>query len=349
MASTILFASALAGLFASSPTSTNFTLKAYDFGNGGGSSSTSNYNLNGTTGLQTGAPQSSTNFGLKPGEIPTQDTNVPPAGTLSNPDNTYNKLKLVIATGSNPSDTKFAIAISNDNFATTQYVQNDNGVGSVLGIEDYQTYTVWGGAGGFNILSLVPNTSYQIRVSALQGNFTGSAFGPASTAVSTSQPSIAFGVSTSLNSTPPFELNFPSLLPNTVVSANAQAVVTLTSNAAFGGAVYIKDSNSGLFSASKSFTLTSASTDLTAAASGYGAQVTTTSQTSGGPFSSAAPFSGVNDNVGVLSSNPQVAINTSGPLVTGTANIALKAKTASATPAAQDYSDTLTIIASMLF
>lgn len=341
--------SVTAGLFAVAPTSTNYTLKAFDFGNGGGSGSSSSYNLNGTTGIQNGLVQSSSTYGLNPGEAPTQDANVPPAAVLSNPNNTYNKLRLVINSGSNPSDTKFAIAISPDNFSTTRYVQNDNSIGTVLGIEDHQTYAAWGGASGFDILGLTPNTTYKVRVSALQGNFSGSKFGPESAGVATVLPSITFSVTTTATGTPPFNVSFASLSPNSVFAANADVLIGLTSNAVYGGSVYVRGTNTGLLSSSKTFTLASASADLGSASTGYGGQVTAVSQASGGPVSSVAPYNGTSDIVGILNSSMQEILSMSTPVTMGSATVRFKAKSSNNTPAATDYSDRVTFIAAMLF
>ena len=106
--------SSLLSLLAAVPASTNFTLKDFDFGTGGVSSSSSSYNLNGTVGTQTGANQANGVTILSPGEKPTQNANVPPAAALSNPTGTYNKLHLVLNTGSNPTDTRllFPLAVT---------------------------------------------------------------------------------------------------------------------------------------------------------------------------------------------------------------------------------------------
>ena len=199
----LFFTSWFLGLFAAVPASTNFTLKDYDFGTGGVTASSTSYNLNGTVGTQTGAPQANGVTILNPGEKPTQTANVPPAATLTNPNGSYNKLHLVINTGSNPSDGRFAIAISSDNFTTTKYVQTDNALGSSLVIANYQTYVQWGSATGFDILGLTANTTYQVKVSAYQGAFSASAFGPASTGVATQPTTVSFTLATTTNSTPP--------------------------------------------------------------------------------------------------------------------------------------------------
>ncbi|MBC7707850.1 hypothetical protein H7Y63_01360 [Polaromonas sp.] len=349
LTSALYFMSGFVGLFAATPASTNFTLKSYDFGNGGATSSSSSYNLNGTVGTQTGNNEANGVTILKPGEKATQDANVPPAGILSNPSSSYSKLHLVISIGGNPTDTRFAIAVSNDGFATTKYVLADNSLGTTLTISNYQTYAQWGSGTGFDILGLAANTSYTVKVSAYQGAFSATAFGPVSAAVSTQPTTVSFSVATTSNGTPPFGVNFASLTPNTVFTADANALIGLTTNALFGGGVYIKDGNNGLRSTSKSYTIASATADLTSAASGYGSQVGTLGQTSGGPFAATAPFNGSANNVGQLSTTLQQILGLSAPITGGTAQIKFMAKTSNNVPPAADYADTQTIIAAMSF
>jgi hypothetical protein len=344
-----LGATGLISLFAASPASTNFTLRNYDFGSGGGTSSSSSYALNGTSGAQTGALATNGVTVLKPGEQSSQTANVPPVATLSNPASTYNKLHLIINNGSNPTDTKFAIAISSDGFTTTKYIQNDNSVGAVLGIEDYQTYAQWGNSTGIDVLGLLPSTTYVVKVSALQGAFTATAFGPVSAGVATAAPSVSFAVATTANSTPPFTVGFTSLTPNSVFSANAGALVSVSSNAAFGGGVYIKDTNNGLFSVAKNSTISSATADLSAATSGYGGQVTSLTQASGGPLTANSPYNGSANNVGALSTTLQQIFGTNAPVTTGSGQLTFMAKTTSTTPASVDYSDKVTIVTAMTF
>lgn len=344
-----LLSATVLSLFAASPASTNFTLKAYDFGTGGTTSSSSSYNLNGTTGTQSGAASNNGITILESGQQSAQEASVPPSAALSNPDSSYNKLRVIINTAGNPTDTRYAVAISSDNFVTTNYIQNDTSISGVLGIEDYQTYAQWGGATGFDVVGLQPDTSYAVKVSAYQGAFTATAFGPASTAVATQPTSISFSVATTANSTPPFNITFPSLAANTVFTADANVIVSLTTNAVFGGAVYIKGTNTGLNSASKSFTIASTTADLTISASGYGAQVGAIGQVSGGPLAANAPFDGSANSVGQVSAELQKILGLDNPLVNGTAEIRFLAKTTNSTPAAADYRDTETIVAAMQF
>lgn len=339
-------------LFAAVPSSSNFTLKSYDIGNGGSSSSSSaNYRLNGVAGSQSGvgSGQTSANFTVEPGSNNTADANVPPAPALTNPEGYYDRLKLVINTGNNPSDAKYLIAISNDNFVTTQYVQSDNSIGSSQTIGNYQTYTAWGGSGGFSVLGLTGSTSYRAKVKAIQGSFTGTAFGPATAAALTLQTSVSMSLATSLTSTPPFPVSFVNLTAGTVTNSNADAIIGLSSNAANGGGVYVRGTNGALLSASTSNSIVSVSADLSAAGSGYGAQVISASQTVGGPLLKQAPYSGSANNVGVISTALQPILMTSGPITSGQGTVRLMAKPATTTLSADDYADVVTLIIAMNF
>lgn len=339
----------LVGFFASSPTSTNYTLKSYDFGSGGGDSSSTNFKLDSLTGEVSGDEAGSTNYQLNSGLLPTQNANVPPAPTLTNPDTSYSRLRIVLATGNNPTDVVYAIAISSDDFTTTQYVQNDGAIGPTLGLEDYQTFSAWGGVSGSWITGLTSNTGYEVKAKAFQGDFSETGFGPESAEVSTSLPSISFSVATSLSGTPPFAVNFTSLTQGSVSTADADGLLTVSTNALYGGAIYLRGLNSGLTSSSASFTIPSSTTDLASASTGYGGQVTSTSQTSGGPIGSLSPYAGAGDNVGLISTAYQPVASTALAIDTGSVTFRLKAKSSTITPSATDYSDSLIFVASMLF
>lgn len=334
--------------FAASPASSSYTLKSYDFGNGGTDSSTSSsYAVNGTAGSQAGDQASSTNFKVKSGENPTQDANVTPKPTLSNPDGYYDRLKLVVNTGGNPTDTKFLIAISSDNFTTTRYVQTDNSIGASYTLTNYQTYASWGGASGFYISGLSQGTTYEVKVRPLQGKFTEASYSPKSDPIATLTPSLSFGIATTLTGTPPFLVGFASLTPSSIFAGDADGTLSLSSNAKLGGTVYIKSLNAGLKSTRASHTVSSATTDLSSASTGYGAQVTTATQTTGGPFTSLAPFNGAGNNVGALTTSLQPLLTSGNPVFGASATVRFKAKTNFDTPAETDYTDTVTVIAAM--
>ncbi len=340
---------ALVFLFAASPSSSNYILRNYDWGSGGtGSSSSSNYRLNGVSGSQNGSLQSSTNYQNASGEQNVQNASVPAAPTVTNPSSYYDRLSVVLNVGTAPSDTKYLIAVSSDNFVTTYYVQTDNSIGTGVSLSNYQTYSAWGSGSGFTMLGLLPSTTYKVKVKALQGKFTGSDYGPtASTA--TVAPSLTLSLTTTLTSSPPFSVNFASLTAGSVVSGGADAILAITSNAVSGGNLYVQSANAGLKSNATGTTVNSASADLSLASSGYGAQVISTSQAAGGPLTSVSPFNGASDNVGALTNSLQNLLSTAGPITTGSATIRFKAKVDAITPSASDYSDTLTFVAAMSY
>lgn len=334
-------------LFAASPSSTNYILRNYDLGSGGtGSSSSTSYKLNGVSGSQSGSLQTSTNYDQSSGHQNVQNAAVPAAPTVSNPSSYYDRLKVVLNVGTDPTDTKYLIAVSSDNFVTSYYVQTDNSISTNVSLTNYQTYTAWGSASGFTMLGLLPSTTYQVKVKALQGNFSGSAFGPTGSAA-TVAPSLTLSLTTTLTASPPFSVNFTSLTAGSVVNGDADAILGITSNAVNGGNIYLESTNAGLHSNAAGTTVNSATANLTSASSGYGAQVTTATQSSGGPLTSQSPYNGSSNNVGGLTNSLQMLLSTGGPITTGSATIRLMAKVDAITPSASDYSDTLTFVAAM--
>jgi hypothetical protein len=336
-----MYKALLFGLLAAMPSSTNFTLNAYDFGTGADTPASNNYNLRASVGAPGGTPTSS-NYALPAGIRASATAPVPPAATLSNPDNSYNRLHLTLNSSGLPGDAKYSIAVSDDNFVTTQYVQPDQTVGTALGLTNYQSYVAWGGAGGFWILGLEHSTSYSVKVAALHGGATGSRFGPTAT-VATVAPSITFAVTTSLSSSPPFAVGFSSLPPGQVTSGNATIGASVTTNAQHGGQLLVKDQQAGLVSALASYIIASANADLAATGRGYGAQVSTAGQDSGGPITATSPYNGGGHNVGGLTTAWQQLAAFTNPITNGSITLTLKAKSDPSVPAANDYNDTITI------
>lgn len=214
------------------PSNGTYEMIEYGFGNGGTENSTNGtYKLNAIAGEQQGGLGSNGTFSIGDGLIFTHMADVPPAPTFTNPSSNYDRLKFVLATGGNPSDATYAIAISSDNFTTTNYVQSDNTVGSVLGSEDWQTYATWGGASGAYVTGLAANTTYKIKVKSRQGNFTQTGYGPTASA-STVTPSLTFSVSA--NSVTFSNLNSG----NSYTDSSKTTVLTTSTNAYNGYIVY---------------------------------------------------------------------------------------------------------------
>jgi hypothetical protein len=336
-------------IFLALPASTNYQLKDFGYGSGGTvGSSSSNYQLEGIAGEQSEEQLLGTTYDLGPGLEFTNQANVPAAPAFTNPSNYYNKLKIVLNTSSNPSDTKFAIAISTDNFASdTRYVQDDDTIGSTLGSEDYQTYTNWGGASGELVIGLLSNTTYTVKVKAMQGSFTETGYGPTASAA-TITPTLTFDIDVSGSDTdtdPPFTTNFGSLVATTVTDSPEKIWVDFVTNGENGGRVYVFGSNAGLVSTRAAYTISAVTGNLTALTEGFGAQGSTA--TNG--LSEATLYDQTGNTVGTIDTAIREIFTASAPTTAGRGSFLLKAKSSAVTPAASDYTETLTVIASASF
>ena len=326
-------------LFGAFSSSTTYQLNSYGIGSGGtNGASSSTYKLQGNAGEQSNGSTAGTTYRANNGAVQTEQLNVPAAPTLSNGSNTYyNKLGFTVNTSGNPADTTYSVAVSTNNFVTTTYVQADGTLGAS---PVYQAYSAWGGAGGSLISSLQPGTAYKVKVDAMQGVYTNTAYGAAATA-STVTPSITFSVS-------PNTASIGSLLPGSIFSS-PNLTFGLTTNAVAGGGVYVSGQSGGLHSATQNHTISAFSGDLTTQSEGFGIQVFNATQTSGGPFSAQSPFNGGGTNVGAESSVPQQLLSSAAPLTGGSANGVFKAKASALTPTAADYQEILIFLGTANF
>lgn len=348
-----LFPSAGLMLFFVLPASTTYQLKDYGFGGGGtAGSASSSYAIEGIAGEQNTTSLDGSTYDLGPGLQFTNQANVPPVPVLTNPSSYYNKLKVVLNTGSNPSDTKFALAISTDSFVSdTRYVQSDTTIGNTLGSEDYQTYTAWGGASGALIIGLLPGTTYQVKVKAIQGSFTETGYGPAASAA-TVNPQLTFDIDVSAGDTetgPPFITNLGSLVAATVTDSPEKIWVDFTTNGESGGKVYVYGTYAGLTSTRAGYTISAVTGNLTSLSEGFGAQGSSATQSAGGPFAIASAYNLSSNNVAITDTNIREIFTSSNPTTAGRGSFLLKAKSSAVTPAASDYSESLTVVASASF
>lgn len=346
---TVLFSqTAFAG-----PQSTTYEIKDYTFGAGGngqsGSDST-NYTLFGTAGELEYDKLNSSNYSLGGGLSFTLKANVPAAPTVTNVSSWYNKLKITIDNGSNPTDATFLIQVSSGSATFAQdvyFVAADNTLGTS---QVWQTYSAWGGASGFTLIGLYPGTTYYVRVAAERGNFTQSEYSAAGSATTIS-PTLTLSLSTTSQPSPPFSVSIGNLTAGSVTTSSDKINITISTNATNGGLVYLYGTNNGLKSTTAgNYNITSSSTDLASALEGYGARGTTVTQTSGGPMQLVSPYNGASNNVGVIDTiKREIADSSSTPVTNGQVSFELKAKAKNTTPSAGDYSDILTIIATGSF
>lgn len=342
----------LAGIlfFGALPSTSNYQLQSFGFGSGGtANSSTTTYSLEGSSGEVSGTPSSTTNYTVNPGYTQTQQANVPQLSALDNNGGIlYNQLHFVIDTQGNPSDATYLVSVSTDNFVTnTTYLQPDGTLSSTLSTSDYQTYSYFGGSSGSYIIGLLPSTTYYLKVLVTNGKFSESQYGPVSSQA-TGSPSLTFSLDTSSQPTPPYSIGLGNL-PTGTVTTSSQTINTIeTTNAAFGGNVYITGANGGLYSASTSNLIPSTSTNLDTSTNGFGAQSTLASATSGS-WSAASPYNNSGNIVGSISNTTSSLYSSSSPVTAGIGNVVLKAKSAASDSIASDYSETITFTAAASF
>jgi hypothetical protein len=316
--------------------SSNYQLKSYGVNSGGtNSSSSSTYSLQAGTGEVSGNVSGGATYRVKSGSVEAQQANVPGAPTLSNGSNTYtNKLDFIINTSANPTDTTYAVAVSTtSNFTVTNYVQADGTLGAT---QVWQTYALWGGSSGSSAIGLAQSTTYYFKVAAMQGKFTATAFGPSANAATSASAALSFSVT-------PNSMNMGDLPAGSVIDSPSNISFTFSSNSAFGGTVYIAGSDTGLRSAAASHTIqiSPPSGDLSSLSEGFGLQGLSASS----PLSVLSPYNGSGNVVGAVYTSFQPVFAATSTISSGTASAVLKARASATTPAAKDYTTTLTFVA----
>jgi hypothetical protein len=331
-------------LFVVLPASPNYKLDSLDVNGGGAIGNSTNYKTETTLGeaVQTNNAKTN-NYQLGAGLLFTQQANTPTV-TMVNTGDWYSKLLITINQQNNSASGKYSIAISTDNFVTTQYVQSDGTVGAVLGSEDIQTYTAWGGALGSYVIGLNASTTYYVKVKAHRGTATESPYGPVVSAA-TSGAALSFDIDTAATDSEtaaPYTIDIGTITPNTVTAAANLLWFDIATNAQNGATVYMQGVTNNLTSSNGS-TIASTTGNLTALSSGYGVQVNTLTQTTGGPLVSVAPYNGTLNNVGNVTTTMQPIVTSTTSIVGGRVSAILKAKVDAVTVAA-DYSQTINAI-----
>jgi hypothetical protein len=334
------------------PLSSNYQVIDYGFGAGGTTNSNStNYLFQGTVGEIETASASSANYMAWPGLAYTLQPAEPAAPAFTNPANAYyNKLQLSINQGTNLSDTTYAISLSTDGFINNiKYVQADG----TLGLKPvWQTYVIWQpSANPVIIIGLTPGTTYYAKVAAGRGYFTQGPFGPA-VAAATINPTFTFNLQTTNQAVPPYTVGIGVVSAGQVTTSWQKITATISTNAARGGTIYINGTNAGLKSANAgNHLISSVQNDLGSGGvtEGYGARGLSVSQ-SVGTMELLSPYNLGGNNVGPVgtSKNP-IADSSSAPVNSGAVNFELKVKAGASTPPANDYADTITVVASGSF
>jgi hypothetical protein len=278
----------------------------------------------------------------------------------------YDRARFEIDGQGNPSDTLYSVQISEDiNFTTFQYISGTTNLpiaATSRTMADFLTETVWE-TPIFNVLGLKPNTQYYLRFTALHGDLTESAPGPAST-ITTSTTAIAlnlnFADETESNPISGSNINFA--LPSGITSKAPQLIWTdMSSNLFPGVSVYVKGAHGGLYDGLIT-AIPSSSTDLGTASEGFGLQAYTSSQwydtgnTGGhgeGNLGSIIienayqkTYGGATENVGIIPQTPtlQKVFSTTTPVVNGKTGLYIVAKSNATKMYQTSMSEDITIV-----
>jgi hypothetical protein len=335
-------------LFAALPATSTYKLNSYGFGSGGtAGSSTATYSLEGASGDLSGSPSSTTTYTSKPGVIQAGQAEVPLVSAFDNNGGEYyNKLHITVNPKSNPTDTKYLISISTDNFVSNvTYLLPDGTLTSTLTTTAYQTYTALGGSSGTVIIGLVPGTNYYARARAAQGSYSESSYSPTVGPVATASPSLTFSLVTSTQASPPFSVDFGSLTAGSIATSSNTIDLSLSTNGTTGGDIYVVAQNGALLSSSTGGRIDSVTTDLSSSPNGFGAQNSSITQSSGGPFSVVSPFGATGTNVANITTSAKSLYTSTNPITNGVGKLRLKAKASNNDVAATDYREVLTFIA----
>lgn len=318
----------------------NYEIVGDTLESGGGEMSTSstNYDALSSLGASFVGFSDSTTYSAEFGYNNEIIAATPHQPTFTNDDEYYSKLKFILNStdaSNNPTDTKYAIAITSasdwSDPTKIEFVQDTYAIGSSLGIEDFMTYSELGGASGIFITGLAPNTTYRVRVSALQGDFTGTDFGAEATA-STVEPYINFTLSST-------SVDFGVLSYNSIATASPTVTVTVNTNVYGGYTLKVADegdgSNAGLYDSTSGKLVASQTETLSAGSEGYGLQADSTTAT-------IAPLYDKSGNdVGALSRTAQVIASNSTNVSGETVDVTSMASTSTTTEGG-NYSDVIT-------
>jgi hypothetical protein len=289
----------------------------------------------------------------------------------------YDRAKVELNTQNNPIDTLYVVKILDVTNSITYFLKTDHTLGTSFNISNFMDKCDLQGKDSantncddsgdtrwnvelqkYNIFGLRPNTQYSASISALNGDFTGTDFGPNLTSITTNI-TIAFDLdigpisSPTIETSSPYSINLGTLAPSNISTANDLIWIDLNTNTATGISMFVKDQYNGLNSSGG--TLNSQTEDLDidiGGDGGYGLKTYnyTPSESALGPLLKASLYDTINANqVGAVSTSINKIFYTEdiggnrGPIKDGRASIYVKAKTTNSNSAGT-YTDILTFI-----
>jgi len=274
---------------------------------------------------------------------------------ICGPSGCYNKARFEIDTNDNPTDTLYAVMISQDNFVSDiRYINGSNfwpETISTHNLSDFLTKADWE-TEDFNIQGLQSGTTYYIRVFALHGDFTQTQPGPIANAT-TSSGSVFFDIDIedqygiSAETAPPHNIYFTGAYEliggSAPITAEDRIWLDAGTNSQGGMAIITYGINGGLKSNTTGQTIVSASVDLNTASDGYGIQSEYTSQYTYsylGTITQTTDYAGSGNTVGIIGTTATKVYESSTPIFNGRMALKVIAKPGTNKAAATDYQET---------
>jgi len=127
------------------------------------------------------------------------------------------------------------------------------------------------------------------------------------------------------------------------IVTSSTITTTFSTNAYNGGSIYLLGSNVGLYSTATNYTIkvSPPTGDLTSLSEGFGAQ----SQSANGGVTAQPPYTSSGNTVGTIYTSYVPIYAASAPVTSSTETLNLQARASTITPAANDYTVTLTFVA----
>jgi len=296
----------------------------------------------------------------------------------------YDKAKLEIDIQNNPLDTLFLVKVLNVSTSVTYYLQSNHTLSTTYDLSSFMDKCDiegkdsansscndsldlrWNlGLQKFNIFGLTPNTQYSISIAAMNGDFSGTSFGPNVTAT-TAQSTLSLDLDIGPQSSPtidtinPYTISLNNISASTATTAQNLIWIDMATNATNGINLYIKDQYNGLYSAARNVTIPSESENLATDPNGnggFGVKIYnySPSQSALGPLLKNAQYNTAGtDQIGAFTTSPTLlyytenSTNNVGPIVNARGAIYLKARNAITTPTG-NYIDNInfTLIANL--
>jgi hypothetical protein len=254
----------------------------------------------------------------------------------------YDRARFEIITNDNPSDTLYAVMISEDNFVSDlRYIDSTtfkpesystHNLNDFMSKEDWENET-------FNIQGLDSNITYHIKIFALKGDFTETEPGPSKDAT-TASGSVYFDIDiggenqTDIETSPPYNIYFVGeyelIGGSAPISAGDYIWMDAETNSQGGFAIIVNGKNGGLKSDTTSQIIESVTANLDSVSSGFGIQSSyiaySTATTFLGSISSMPNYSGSINTVGIVSTSPTKVYDADGPIVDGRMSLKLIAR-----------------------